>query len=182
MTSTEEMRQDLGYIANVLHRSDPVRGMPAIYWLWAAVTLVGFALPDFAPHYAGLYWVLAGPLGGLASFLIGWRSGVKSGEMDHALGMRYAWHWSLTGLACFLVALPLVNGVSIHYVAPNFLLVIGLAYGLAGVHLERPLRWVGLLMMLGYVALTWPQFPYAWTATGLLTASALAYAGWQARR
>ena len=66
--------------------------------------------------------------------------------------------------------------------APYFLLIAGLAYGLAGVHLEPPMRWVGLMMMAGYMALTLFKLPYAWTATGVLVAAGLMYAGWRAAR
>lgn len=181
MTPTDQIRQDLGYVAAVLRRSDASRGVPAIYWLWAGLLLVGFALPDFAPFHAGTYWLVAGPLGGLASFVLGWRAGISEGVRDPALGMRYAWHWSLTGLAALLVGLPVLTGTPVLHVVPYFLLVIGLAYALAGVHLEPPLRWAGLLMMAGYAALAW-QVPYAWTITGVLVAVALGYAGWQATR
>lgn len=181
MSATDEMKQDLGYVAAVLRRSERSPGVPAIYALWAGIVLVGFALPDFAPVYAGPYWLLAGPLGGLASFLIGWRASIADGVKDQALGRRYAWHWLLAGLAMLLVALPALNGAPTALVVPYFLLVIGLAYALAGVHLEPPLRWAGLLMMGGYVALTL-GFPYAWTITGVLAAAALAYAGWHAKR
>ena len=94
MTNTDELQQDLGYVATVMRRSEPVRSVPVIYFLWATICLIGFALPDFSPRYAAGFWAVAGPLGGIASFILGWRSGVKAGELDRALGQRYAWHWS----------------------------------------------------------------------------------------
>lgn len=181
MTTSDQFKDDLNYVATTLRRSEPIHGVPAIYYLWAVIILVGWALPDFAPVYAGPFWVIAGPLGGIVSAIIGWRSDVRAGEQNRVLGMRYAWHWSLAGLACVLVALPVASGTPISHVVPYFLLIIGLAYALAGVHLEAPLRWVGLLMMAGYIALIL-GFPFAWTTTGVVVAAALSYTGWQARR
>lgn len=183
MTSSDEMKQDLGYVAAVLRRSEPSKGVPVIYSLWAAIIMIGFALPDFSPGYAASFWAVAGPLGGTASFILGWRSGIKAGELDRALGKRYVWHWSLAGLALFLIVLPVVGrDAGMVQTAPYFLLIAGLAYGLAGVHLEPPMRWVGLMMMAGYMALTLFKLPYAWTATGVLVAAGLMYSGWRAAR
>lgn len=183
MTNSDELKQDLGYVAAVLRRSEPAKGLPVIYFLWAVICLIGFALPDFSPGYAGGFWAVAGPLGSIASFVLGWRADVKAGELDWALARRYAWHWSLAGLALFLVVLPVVGrDAGMVQIAPYFLLIAGLAHGLAGVHLDPPLRWVGLLLMAGYVVLTLFKLPYAWTVTGALVAAALTYSGWRAAR
>ena len=70
----------------------------------------------------------------------------------------------------FWTCLPLAGLVS---AAAGFLLTTGIVYGLAGVHLERPLLWCGLLAFAGYVALVVWRLPYAWTMTGALMATCL---------
>jgi hypothetical protein len=54
-----------------------------------------------------------------------------------------------------------------------FLLIIALAYFLAGVHLERPLLWISFVMVVGYAALFFIP-AYGWTIVGAMTAVALA--------
>ena len=71
MNSTDHLRQDLDYIARAVRRSDRCSGIPAIYYLWAAIVSVGFALPDFVPQLAGPYWLVFGIGGGLASWWLG---------------------------------------------------------------------------------------------------------------
>jgi hypothetical protein len=56
------------------------------------------------------------------------------------------------------------------------LLVLGLSYILAGVHLDRPVLWVGFLMIAAYVALFFIH-AYQWTLVGVVVAVALAAAG-----
>lgn len=56
------------------------------------------------------------------------------------------------------------------------LLVLALGYVTAGLHLDRPLLWVGLLMGAGFVLVTLVS-SYAWTAVGIALAVGLTVAG-----
>ena len=85
--------------------------MPAIYFLWAAIVLVGFSLPQFAPALAGPFWLAAGIGGGLLSWWLGERDARRSGVMDVELGRRHGMHWILGGVAFVLSALPMVTGM-----------------------------------------------------------------------
>ena len=178
MTSIDGIKEDLEYVANAVRREEHDAGPPYIYYLWAVLVAVGFALPDFAPRWAGPYWFVVGPAGGIASWWLGARYGARIGINDAALGRRYAYHWGLVMVAFVLVFVPAFTGeAEPAAAAKNVLLVAGLAYGLAGVHLERPLLWSGLLMFAGYVALSLLSLPYLWTAIGLVVAIALIIAG-----
>ena len=100
----------------------------------------------------------------------------RRGIRDEALGRRHGLHWVLGGVAYFLTALPMfVHGAS-NDRAASFLLTTGIVYGLAGVHLERPLLWCGLLAFGGYAALVALSLPYAWTLSGVLIAACLVLA------
>ena len=146
MTHDEQIRHDLDYISAAVRRQEQPVGTPAIYFLWAVLVPVGFALPDFAPQWAGLYWLF-------------------------------------TGLAFLLTALPLVLGRGDPATAAStFMLIAGLAYTLAGVHLNRPILWSGLLMFAAYAALQVFPTPRIWTVSGLLIGLSLAWAGIAARR
>ena len=183
MTSADQIKQDLDYVASAVRRQDPCTGVPAIYFLWAGVVLVGFALPDFAPQYAGAFWFVAGIGGGLLSWWLGERDARRTGVNDVALGRRYGLHWTIAGVGFFLSALPMFAGrAEMGLVVSNFLLVAGLVYALAGVHLERPLLWSGLLMLAAYAVLVLFAPPYTWSITGVVIAVALTWSGLAAQR
>lgn len=183
MTAIDRFKEDLDYVASAVRRDDHSDGVPVIYYMWAVLIAAGWALPDFAPRWAGLYWVIVGPAGGLVSWWLGSWQGARAGIHDTALGRRYAYHWLLAALAFFLVFLPAIFGkVGADAAAINVLLVAGLTYTLAGVHLERPLLWSGLLVFGGYVALSMLELPYLWTTTGLVVAASLLLAGLTRRK
>lgn len=183
MSHPEQVRQDLDYVTSALRREDLDRGVPAIYFLWAAIVLVGFALPDFAPRMAGPFWLVAGLGGGLASWWLGRRAAQRSGVNDLALARRYSLHWITAGTAYFLCALPgLAGSAPMQSVVPNFMLTGAVVYTLAGIHLERALLWSGLAMFVAYIALVLFSPPYAWTASGVVIASTLLASGLRYRR
>lgn len=183
MTHADRLQQDLDYLSRtVRHRERPV-GTPAIYFLWAPLILIGFALPDFAPHSAGLYWFVAGFAGGLMSWWLGARDGRTTGVHDPELGKRYGYHWLIAGAGFLLAALPLVLGRGpSETTAATFMLVTGLAYAYAGLHLNRPILWSGLLMLAAYGVLMVARPQYAWTVSGVVIAASLVWAGLSAQR
>ena len=183
MTSADQIKQDLDYVASAVRRQDDCTGVPAIYFLWAGIVLVGFALPDFAPRLAYAFWLVAGIGGGLLSWRLGERDARRTGINDRVMGRRHGLHWLVAGGAFVVAALPMLTGAAAAGIAvANFLLVAGLAYALAGVHLQRPLLWSGLVMLAAYAVLVVFSPPYAWTLTGAAVAVALAWAGLSAQR
>lgn len=182
MTTVDRIKQDLDYVASAVRHQDRPGGVPAIYFLWAAIIGIGFALPDFAPQHASLFWLICGIGGGLLSMWLGARQSRRAGINDVALGRRHGYHWLIAGVGFALCILPVVTGrVDIGLGVSNFLLVAGLAYALAGVHLERPLLWSGLLMLAAYAVLMLFAPPYTWTLTGVAIAISLLWAGISAR-
>lgn len=183
MTTADQIRQDLDYVASAVRHHDRPPGIPAIYFLWAILVPVGFALPDFVPSLAGPYWLVASLGGGLLSWWFAVRDARDCGIHDAALGRRYGFHWLVGGVAFLLCALPLITGRGDPGVAvSSFLLVSGLLYALAGVHLDRGMLGSGLLMLAAYGVLVLFAPPYTWTITGIAIGLAMAWAGLSARR
>ena len=181
MTTADQIKQDLDFVANAVRRNDRDAGVPAIHFLWAAIVLVGFALPDFAPRMAGAFWFVAGIGGGLLSWWLGARDDRQSGLRDLERGKRYGLHWLIAGVGFVLCGLPMALGrVEVGSGVTSFMLIAGLVYALAGVHLVRPLLWVGLLMLAAYAAMIIASPPYAWTISGIVIASGLLWAGFVA--
>lgn len=183
MSVNQNVRDDLDYVANTVRQQEYRSGVPEIYFLWAVLVPIGFALPDFLPQAAGLFWFVAGIGGGLLSWWLGARADRKLGINDKALGWRYGMHWMIGGFGFLLAALPMIVGkVGPVEGASPFLLVGGLVYALAGVHLERPLLWSGVLMLAAYVVMVLFTLPYVWTITGVVIALSLVWAGVAAAR
>lgn len=186
--STQASGDDLKFVANAIRRRDAKQGTPAIFFLWAALFLVGWALPDFAPSWTGPFWLVAGIGGGALSWWLGARDAVNKGDCDVELGRRYGFHWLICGAAFFGVFLPFVLGgdaltpYAADMLGRQFLLVCALAYGLAALHLERGLAIPAAVMGIGYLGLNVWSPPYLWTTMGAVVSIALVIAGLQARR
>lgn len=169
----EKVQDDLGYVRDVVTRAERGESPRMIWYLWALVGLVGFALIDFAPARVPLYWSIAAPLGFALSAWLGWRHGRDTGQLSWREGRGHLLHWGGMLVAVFLlVPLAEAGGWSGEALAQAILLILALGYFLAGVHLCRPLAWVGLLMAVGYVAVFFVD-RYAWTAIGALVALGL---------
>jgi hypothetical protein len=182
MTPAEQLKQDLDYVSSAVRRRDYDVGVPGIYFLWAVLVAIGFALPDFAPRSAGAYWFFAGIGGGLLSWWLGARDARRGGVHDAELNRRIGLHWLFAGVGFLLCGLPMMFGrIDPDAGASSFMLIAGLVYGLAGVHLLRPMLWLGVLMLAAYAVLVIAAPPYAWTITGVVIAIGLAWAGVAAR-
>ncbi len=173
MSDSKRLKQDLDYISAAVRRREQPVGIPALYLFWAVAVFLGFTAADFAPRIAGMYWLVVGVGGGGFSWWMGERDDRKRGVRDVEQGKRYGLHWVVGGIGYFLTALPMFAHGFSNDAAAGFLLTTGIVYGLAGVHLERPLLWCGLLAFAGYVALVVWRLPYAWTMTGALMATCL---------
>lgn len=171
-----QVQSDVNFVREVIARSEHSHGSPAsIYLLWAALILVGFPLVDFAPRYSGAFWMIAGPIGGLISFFLGRRASLKAGLIRKSEGVRYALHWMGLMGAILLLVLYFAFGrgtLSHDTFGQILLLLLAFAYFMAGVHLDRPMLWAGLLMAAGYVTLIFVS-AYTWTITGVVVAMAM---------
>lgn len=176
MADLERLQDDLHHVRASVHRSVP--GAPAgVYFLWGALVLCGFVLADIRPALVPLFWMIAAPAGAVFSGYLGWRLQKSVGHLDAGLGARYALHWgallAVIFLGAFMIRRELISGEAFGAVV---LLLLAQGYFLAGVHLDRPLRWIGLLMALGYVVVL-TVATYEWTIVGVMLAAALVFAG-----
>jgi len=172
MADLDRLERDLGFVRQTVAGGGP-RSPAAIYFLWAVLVLAGFALVDVNPERVGLYWTIAGPAGSLISAYLGWRGQRHSGEMDLALGLRHMQHWGAMMAVIFLAALMIGRGlIARDAFSPLVLLILAMSYFHAGLYLDPPLRWVGLLLVGGYLMVLSVD-AYAWTMVGVLVFAAL---------
>ncbi len=187
MTDTPSIKEDLAYVRAAADRSDPVH-IPSIYLLWAAICLCGFPLVDFAGPSSWsipVYWLTAGPVGGLLTWWLAERAKRRVGQINQEEGRRWAFHFvsfGVTGLLGYgMVAAGQLTWTGLTSL---WILLIGLTYVLAGLHLERRMLPVGIVVLAGYlVALFVPE--YGFTTMGVMVAVALslqAYLGTRGQR
>ena len=180
MAAGEKIKDDLAYVRESMERTENVQ-VPAIYLMWAAICLAGFSMPDFISNgwvgwsYSGIgwYWAVMGPIGFAASWWLSVRANDRVGQMSRRTGIRWGLHWAAFGATGILgIALALSGHVGWEVYGALWVLLLALSYTLAGVHLERQLLPIGLMLGVGYLTILFlPQ--YGWIAAGALTAVAL---------
>lgn len=183
MADLSRLEQDLGFVRNAVSHSTP-RSPVSLYFLWAAICLAGFVLMDLNQERVGLYWLIAAPAGSLVSAYLGWRDQRQHGAMDLAVGLRYMQHWgAMMGIIFLTVIMAGRGAIPWDALGPIILLILALSYFHAGLHLDPPLKWVGLLMVGGYFVVLSID-AYAWTIVGVLLSAAMMLLGvreWRTR-
>ena len=144
--------------------------------LWAVISLIGFPLHEFRPDLAKVFWPVAGVLGGIASFLLGWRWGRTAGQGSMRIGRYHILHWSGMLIAIALIALLHGQGLMSREALPRIILVIlALGWYTAGIYLVRGYLWIGVALGAAYLGLLYvPKF--GWTGVGVVMAASLAWA------
>ncbi|MCD4709161.1 MAG: hypothetical protein K8S62_15670 [Candidatus Sabulitectum sp.] len=171
--TNSKIESDIGYVKDLVIKSDNSTSPASIYILWAAILMVGFSLIDFAPRWVGLFWMIAGPAGGMLSGFLGYKTGANKGQMDREIGIKHALHWSgmlvIIALAILLSARGIIHGVLISQV---ILLIVALGWWTAGVHFDRIFLWLGGIMVLGFLGTLFMD-RYVWTTMGILLGTVL---------
>jgi hypothetical protein len=173
----QKLAEDLGYVRGVVAGAGGGAGPRTIWYLWAAISLVGFTLIDLAPERVGLYWLVAAPLGFVASAWLGWRGARAAGVESRRDGAVHMLHWGgmLVAIA-LLVPLAVAGPLTGEAFGQAILVVVAFGYFLAGVHLHRPLAWIAALVVVGY-ALTLLLGAWAWTVAGVVLAAGMVATG-----
>ena len=176
MNNKQQLTEDIAYVRAAAERSASVH-IPAIYLIWAVLCLCGFTLVDVVgPESAwiGLYWLVGGPVGGGLTLWLGRRASREVGQDDRREGKRWVFHF--LGFACTgLLAFGLVATGQLTWpgASSTWILLLALTYFLAGLHLERRMLPISLLLGVGYlITLVLPS--YGFTVAGVLAATALA--------
>jgi len=170
---TSEMESDLGYVQDLIRKSDQRSSPAVIYILWAVIVAVGFTLADFAPSAVGWFWAVASPLGGILSGILGARYQRRLGQRNRELGIRHALHWGGMLVAIFLAVLLVPRDIlSGEDLGKVILLLVAFGWWSGGVHFDRVFMWLGGVMGLGFLAVIWID-RYAWTGLGILVAAVL---------
>lgn len=177
MSQPTTAEHDLAFVRRALDASLRQSSPAALYFLWAAIALVGFFLNDVRPLAAPVFWNVAAPLGFVASVWLGMRHARHRGQRSTADGKRHLLHWLAVLVAVALLILLHVGQVLPQQaLTPVILIVVALGYVSAGVYLDRSFFAVGLFMAAGAVLVPILDVA-AWTIVGVLIAATLVRAG-----
>ncbi|MDE0693197.1 MAG: hypothetical protein F4Y01_09045 [Gammaproteobacteria bacterium] len=183
MTESASIKDDLAFVRAAAEGSSV--HVPAIYLLWAAICLVGFPLVDVVgpgSSWIGIYWTIAGPLGGILTWRLAVQAGRRAGQADRRTGKRWMGHF-LAFFGAGLLGMGLIASGQLSWsgVSSLWILLLALTYFLAGLHLERRLMSIGVVLAAGYlVTLYLPE--YGATTAGVAVATALVAQAWLGAR
>lgn len=169
-----DKNSDLEYVSNVLRKADANRACePMIYGLWGCIVLVGYGVIEYAVDYATAYWIVASIVGGLLSWWLGARASKNIGQSDKALGLKHLKN-NLVMLVFIFTAV-----FTQQYLA--ILLLIGMAYCLIGLYLDKVMLLAGAAAWLAYVGLYIGLISSA-LIVGIVIALAFFVSAWAAAR
>jgi hypothetical protein len=179
MPDDKQVREDLRYVRAVVDRAEGVDNPASIYFLWALISFFGYAIIDFEPEKTGFYWMIAGPVGGILSGVLGARSARRAGQISDRGGRSDFLHWTgLFGAIFLLIPLAAMQRLPTDDLPRVILLFVALAYWTAGVHVDRRMLPLGAVMGALYVfTLLAHELPYVWTLTATGLAASLAATG-----
>jgi hypothetical protein len=86
--TAETLESDIRYVRALVMKSGSESLPRSFFIVWAVIVLLGFSIIDFAPRWTGLFWMIAGPGGGILSAMLGHRAGVRIGQLNRETGVR----------------------------------------------------------------------------------------------
>jgi hypothetical protein len=172
MESINDISKDLAFIAKTVEGSKRVR-VPSVYLLWAIIIPIGFAMVDFRPQFVGTYWSFLGPIGGVLSGYLGWKSSRHLGQLNRSEAFQTATHWFSMMIAIVMTSTLIDFG----YITPKglglvILILVSLSYFMAGNYLDKNMRKIGIVMALGFFPIAFLG-QYVWTALGIIVSAGL---------
>ncbi|MDE2727849.1 MAG: hypothetical protein OXI19_07480 [Gemmatimonadota bacterium] len=174
MTDIDKLKEDVAYVRAATDRSESVP-FSSIYVLWAVIILLGYPISDFVEDKSWIrwYWLVATPVGFLLSMWLGSRASARIGQVDKERGMRWVKHWLAFVVAGVLGGLLVAGGkLTGSGIGAFSVLLLALSYFYAGLHLDRRLVPVGIVIGICFpVILYLPG--YGSTASGVVISGAL---------
>ena len=176
MTEVQQMHEDLKFVRQAVSRHERhPRNAPIIYYVWAVYVLVGYTMLDFATPLAPWWFLAAGILGFVLSWVLARRVARLEGEFDRDEARRGCLHWAggiLLAIAAPIALAAVIPALRGTVMGQLIVVMIGLVYFTAGVHFDRNLLWLGPVLIAGGVLVGLAP-RYGWTALGVVIALGL---------
>jgi hypothetical protein len=180
MTQSDQIRDDLSFVRQVVARREGVpASFSAGYYIWAVYVLIGYCLLDINVHWANWFFLLGWFPGAVASGIARRYWIRKYGEYDQTRLKKAKLHFAVGGL------LAVASVIALACCAPTFrgpitgqvsVILFGMIYFLAGVHIDRSFLWLGPILIIGGIVVGLVPH-YGWSALGVVIAGGLCVAG-----
>jgi hypothetical protein len=186
MSKVDQIGEDLRFVSQAVNRQK--RGFElvcgSVYYVWAAYIAIGYTLIDVDYRAANWFFALAWIPGALVTAWVAkyWRERV--GEKNYQLIRRAQLHWFVGSLLCCAAVIglactqPAIRGVPTGQIS---VLLFGILWFTAGIHLDRTFLVLGPLFMVGGIFVGMVPH-HGWTILGWLAALGLVIAGILASR
>lgn len=162
------LQDDLRFIRGAVSQHETQNGSPAVGLVWGVATMLGYPLLDWRPEYEGLYWMVAGPLGGFLCWWLARKQAHAVGEDRRRESRKWMLHWIVTIGASFLTFPLIATGlIQPAAVGPLILIFVTLGLAMGAVHSVPRLGWYALTLLVGY-GLLFIVKQYVWTLIGIL--------------
>lgn len=168
-----DTQADFNYVKQALLKADTRHSYPLIYVLWGMIVLAGFSIAEFNLQYINQYWLVVTPIGIVISAWLGYRQDKQLGQQNARAGNLYLRHFIA------LTAVIFVAMFTGQY--QSILLIIGLGYLLAGIHLDKPMLWIGCLTIITHLAVQLGQIQSN-LVIGVVLAAGLFVAAWSSAK
>jgi hypothetical protein len=176
MSDASQLGEDFRFVRQSVARRDATRRGPnAVYWIWAVYVLVGYTLIDFAPTMSGWFFMAGGIAGGALSAWVGSRQAQRLGEVDRRHRRAIGWHFGGGVVLCMIFSFALaavIPELRNNRAGQVMVVMIGLVYFLAGLHIDPNFLWIGPILMVGGVLVGLVPH-YGWTCLGVIIAVSL---------
>ena len=151
MTDLNQLREDVSFVRQAIHRrSGTPPGRQVSYLIWAVYVLIGFALIDHNPHLANGFFAIGFPFAAALSWWLGRKAAAKFGEIDLERSRRAQFHFyggvifAVVTANALAAVIPALHGPEEGQV---LIVLLGMVYFLAGVHIDAHFLWLGPLLM-----------------------------------
>jgi hypothetical protein len=167
METKAALQEDLNFIRAAVNTQQRGSDVPAIGLMWGLFTLIGYPILDWRPEYEGVFWMIAGPVGGLISWRLAAARARRLGEAEKS-AVRFWLHFAVCALAIFLLS-PLVacGWLKPAGIGPVIVLFVAFNLALGAIYINPRMGWFALALALGY-GLLFIMGSYVWTTIGAL--------------
>ena len=142
----ETTTSNIDYAIEKLKTANQQSMPPLIYALWGGLVALGFLLSISFHFSMGIYWLVAMPLGMILSIWIATVHGKKVGQKNSILGKNTALHFLIMGF--FMLTASISSDPII------MLLILGFAYCLGAIHIDKWMAIFGVCALLTYVGIS----------------------------
>ena len=182
MSQLANLADDLAFVRQRVDQANKSAFPSSILFLWAGIILAGSVLLDLAPTVGGAFWLVAGPVGGVLSAVLGWRWSVAVGVENMGLARRQMLHWGGLVVALLGSQLLVMSGAMRgEEFGAQVLLIVSLSYFYAGIHIHKSLFWLSGIQAVAFlVAVLVPTLPES--ISGVVMAAGFVWVGVVAHR